>query len=46
MLGVFAEFERSLIVEGVRGGIARAKREGISPNFRDPSRLAHAMQLR
>src|SRR5215472_5998479 len=28
MLGVFAEFERSLIVERVRAGIARAKREG------------------
>ena len=28
MLGVFAEFERSLIVERVRAGIARAQREG------------------
>jgi DNA invertase Pin-like site-specific DNA recombinase len=28
MLGVFAGFERSLIVERVRAGIARAKREG------------------
>jgi DNA invertase Pin-like site-specific DNA recombinase len=28
MLGVFAEFERSLIVERVRAGIARAQRKG------------------
>ena len=28
MLGVFAEFERSLIVERVRAGVARAQREG------------------
>jgi DNA invertase Pin-like site-specific DNA recombinase len=28
MLGVFAEFESSLIVERVRAGIARAQREG------------------
>lgn len=28
MLGVFAEFERSLIVERVRAGIVRAQREG------------------
>jgi DNA invertase Pin-like site-specific DNA recombinase len=28
MLGVFAEFERSLIVERTRAGLARARREG------------------
>jgi DNA invertase Pin-like site-specific DNA recombinase len=28
MLGVFAEFERALIVERVRAGMQRAKREG------------------
>jgi DNA invertase Pin-like site-specific DNA recombinase len=28
MMGVFAEFERSMIVERVRSGMARAKREG------------------
>jgi DNA invertase Pin-like site-specific DNA recombinase len=28
MLGVFAEFERAIIVERVRAGIARAKAEG------------------
>jgi DNA invertase Pin-like site-specific DNA recombinase len=28
MLGVFAEFERSIIVERVRSGMARAKRAG------------------
>jgi DNA invertase Pin-like site-specific DNA recombinase len=28
MLGVFAEFERSLIVERVRAGVARAQRDG------------------
>lgn len=28
MLGVFAEFERSLIVDRVRAGVARAQREG------------------
>src|SRR5271166_3581819 len=28
MLGVFAEFERALIVERVKAGIARAQREG------------------
>jgi DNA invertase Pin-like site-specific DNA recombinase len=27
-MGVFAEFERSMIVERVRSGMARAKREG------------------
>jgi DNA invertase Pin-like site-specific DNA recombinase len=28
MMGVFAEFERSMIQERVRGGLRRAKREG------------------
>jgi DNA invertase Pin-like site-specific DNA recombinase len=28
MLGVFAEFERAIIVERVRAGIARARAEG------------------
>jgi len=29
MLGVFAEFERSMIKERVRAGLARAKETGI-----------------
>lgn len=39
MLGVFAEFERALIVERVRAGIARAKRVGTKsgrPHGRPP----------
>ena len=31
MLGVFAEFERSIIQERVRAGLQRAKREGKRP---------------
>lgn len=37
MLGVFAEFERALIVERVRAGIVRAKGEGV--RFGRPSNL-------
>jgi DNA invertase Pin-like site-specific DNA recombinase len=29
MMGVFAEFERTIIQERVRAGLARAKSEGI-----------------
>jgi DNA invertase Pin-like site-specific DNA recombinase len=41
MLGVFAEFERALIVERVRAGMQRAKREGKHlgrPGLRDSVR--------
>jgi DNA invertase Pin-like site-specific DNA recombinase len=31
MIGVFAEFERSMIAEPVRAGVARAKDSGVQP---------------
>jgi DNA invertase Pin-like site-specific DNA recombinase len=37
MLGVFAEFERSMIRERVRAGLARAKDEGYPRSWRTPS---------
>jgi DNA invertase Pin-like site-specific DNA recombinase len=49
MLGVFAEFERSIIVERVRSGMARAKRAGkhvgqprIAPELEERIRQALA----
>ncbi len=37
MLGVFAEFERSIIQERVRAGLARAKGEGKVLGRKQPS---------
>jgi hypothetical protein len=34
MMGVFAEFERSMIVERVRAGVARAKASGTTTRTR------------
>ncbi len=49
MMGVFAEFERAIIRERVRSGLARAKAQGKILGRRrndDPKRLASVLSLR
>jgi DNA invertase Pin-like site-specific DNA recombinase len=45
MLAVFAEFERDMLCERVRGGLERARREGKHPG-RPPTATAHAEEIR
>ena len=49
MLGVFAEFERAIIVERVRSGLKRAKAQGKTlgrPRIDDPKLVAAIKRLR
>jgi DNA invertase Pin-like site-specific DNA recombinase len=46
MLGVFAEFERSMIVDRVKAGLERARHHGMpSAGSSEPSRPAVALLL-
>jgi DNA invertase Pin-like site-specific DNA recombinase len=51
MLGVFAEFERAMIQERVKAGLARAKAEGrtlgrpLGSRSADPKKIAKARKL-
>ena len=51
MMGVFAEFERAMIVERVKAGLARARREGKRLGRRpleqtDPKKVASILAMR
>jgi DNA invertase Pin-like site-specific DNA recombinase len=51
MMGVFAEFERSMIQERVKAGLARARAEGVTlgrPTLEDadPDRAAKVREMR
>src|SRR5829696_2107219 len=49
MMGVFAEFERAMIVERVKSGLARAKAQGKQlgrPRNNDPALIAEVKRLR
>ncbi len=51
MMGVFAEFERAMIVERVKAGLARARREGKRLGRRpleqtDPKKTARILAMR
>jgi len=51
MMGVFSEFERSMIQERVKAGLARAREDGVTlgrPTLEisDPERAAKVRELR